>query len=169
MASTDEWEVAPPAGEPTAPRQEDHRIVGDAPEEEVTEDLSPEEQVMFASLLTCGRRSKTLHIFDHTVVVQSLCGDDDLRVGMYAKQFAGTLGEQRAYQIGVAAAGLRSINGRPLVESLFDQGDSDAASALFDQKVAKVAKMYPSVIQRVYRGVLDAEKEFMELADRLGK
>src|SRR5947209_20472983 len=48
-------------------------------EEEV--ELSPEEQLMFASLLTCGRRSKTVNIYDHTVVVQTLCADDDLRIG----------------------------------------------------------------------------------------
>jgi hypothetical protein len=121
---------------------------------------------MFASLLTCGRRSKTLTIFDHTVVVQTLCGDDDLRIGLYAKQYAGSFGEQRAYQIAVAAAGIRTIDGKPLVQGLFDQATDDA---LFDQKVAKVAQMYPTVINKIYRCVLDAEQEFVELATKLGK
>jgi hypothetical protein len=164
--------LLPPAGPlmpPTgAPREEDHRIVGelvDTGAETITE-LSPEEQVMFASLLTCGRRSKTLHLLDHTVVVESLCGDDDLRIGLYAKDYVGSLGEQRAYQIAVAAAGIRTIDGRPLTNTLYEQADNDA---LFDEKVAKVAKMYPTVIAAVYRGVLDAEKEFVELVTKLGK
>lgn len=130
------------------------------------EELSPEEQVMFASLLTCGRRSKTVAILDHTVVVQTLCGDDDLRIGLYVKEYMGTAGEQRAYQIAVAAAGIRTIDGKPLVNGLYEQADE---AALFDQKVTRVAKMYPTVINRIYRAVLEAEQEFVELATRLGK
>lgn len=149
----------PPTDAPPQP------VVDQAPSEEEVE-LSPEEQLTFASLLTCGRRSKTVNIYDHTVVVQTLCADDDLRIGLYAKDYMGSLGEQRAYQIGVAAAGIRSIDGKPFVPSLFETGNEDA---LFDEKVAKVSKMYPTTINRVYRAVLDAEKEFVELTQRLGK
>jgi hypothetical protein len=131
------------------------------------EDLSPEEQVMFASLLTCGRRTKTLTVFDHMVVVQTLNCDDDLRIGMHVKQYAGSAGEQRAYQIGVVAAGLVSIDGTPLVaSSLFQDADNDA---LFDERFKKVSKMYPTVVTKIYRAIMDAEKEFVELAMRLGK
>ena len=159
-------EFVPPAGA-FAAVEEDHVLVGEpvAQEEEVTE-LSPEEEVMFASLMTCGRRTKVAHILDHTVVVQTLCGDDDLRIGLYVKDYVGSMGEQRAYQIAVAAAGIRSIDGQPLVQSLYAEADNDA---LFDQKVAKVAQMYPTVINRIYRAVMDAEKEFVELATKLGK
>lgn len=130
------------------------------------EKLTPEEHALFASLLTCGRKTNTVDIFNHIVVVQSLCGDDDLRIGMYVKDYQGSLGESRAYQIGVAAAGIRTIDGTPLVTSLF--ADADEAT-LFDEKVKRVSKMYPVVINRIYRAVLDAEKDFVELTVRLGK
>jgi hypothetical protein len=130
------------------------------------EGLSPEEELMFASLLTCGRRSKTIKIMDHTVVVETVNGDDDLRIGLYAKPYVGSLGEQRAYQIAVAAAGIRSIDGKPFATTVYSDVDN---SALFDEKVAKVQRMYPHVIQRIYRAVVDAEKEFAELVERLGK
>lgn len=147
--------------------QEGGVLVGDPlPEAEEVTELSPEEEVMFASLMTCGRRTKVVHILDHTVVVQTLCGDDDLRIGLYVKEYVGSMGEQRAYQIAVAAAGLRTIDGQPLVQSLYAEADNDA---LFQQKVTKVAQMYPTVINRIYRAVMDAEKEFVELATRLGK
>ncbi len=172
LASTDPDEgplISPMAQQPP-PGEElyegDHRYVGPElpPEQEQTE-LSPEEQVTFASLLTCGRRSKTITIMDHSVVVQTLCGDDDLRIGMYVKDYQGSLGEQRAYQIGVVAAGIRSIDGKPMVQPLFET----EADVLFDEKVAKVAQMYPTVINKIYRAVMDAEKEFVELATKLGK
>lgn len=145
---------------------EDAKQAEAAAQENPGEELSPEEEVMFSSLLTCGRRSKTVKILDHTVVVETVNGDDDLRIGIYAKPYVGTLGEQRAYQIAVAAAGLRSIDGRPVVQTLYADAD---LTALFEEKVAIVAKMYPPVIQRMYRAVLDAEKEFAELVERLGK
>jgi hypothetical protein len=157
-----------PLPPPGAPKEEDHRVVGelvDTGQETITE-LSPEEQVMFASLMTCGRRSKTIHLLDHTVVVESLCGDDDLRIGLYAKNYVASLGEQRAYQIAVTAAAIRTIDGKPFVDSLYEKADNDA---LFDEKVAKVAKMYPIVIAAIYRAALDAEKEFVELVTKLGK
>jgi hypothetical protein len=166
LASTDPDEAPPP---PLGPGEEEvGRLVSEPAAiigEEIDE-LSPEEQIMFATLLTCGRRSKTLHILDHTVVVQTLCASDDLRIGLYAKPYADTVGEQRAYQVAVAAAGLRTIDGKPLVQSLNVSPDEDA---IFDQKVKVVEKMYPTVINRIYRAVLDAEKEFVELSTRLGK
>ena len=67
---------------------------------------------------------------------------------------------------GVQLHDIRTIDGQPLVQSLFAEADNDA---LFDQKVAKVAQMYPTVINRIYRAVMDAEKEFVELATKLGK
>lgn len=162
MNSTDPTEVPPPP--PLGPIEEGESG-GLLVAEEVPE-LTPEEQVTFASLLTCGRRTKTLHILDHTVVVQTLCGSDDLRIGLYAKPYAESVGEQRAYRIAVCAAGIVSIDGQPLVGSLFEQADNDA---LFDQKVKIVEKMYPTVITAIYKGVLEAEKEFVELVTRLGK
>lgn len=148
------------------PVEEDHRLVDEPVEQEAGEELSPEEEVMFASLLTCGRRTKTVKVLDHVVVVQTLNCDDDLRIGLWAKPYVDSLGEQRAYQIGVAAAGIRSIDGRPFVATLYEGADE---SALFDEKAAKVSKMYPHAVQRIYRAVLDAEKEFVSLVERLGK
>lgn len=158
----------PPAGAFAATEDEHEGVlVGDPlPEEEEVTELSPEEEVMFASLMTCGRRTKVAHILDHTVVVQTLCGDDDLRIGLYVKDYVGSMGEQRAYQIAVAAAGIRTIDGQPLVQTLYADADNDA---LFQQKATKVGQMYPTVINRIYRAVMDAEKEFVELATKLGK
>lgn len=166
LASTDPTEAPPPQMPPGGAEEPfyDDKIQKAAQDQGV--ELSPEEQIMFASLLTCGRRSKVISLLDHTVVVQTLCADDDLRIGMYVKEYQGSLGEQRAYQVGVAAAGIRTIDGVPLVQTLYEQATDDA---LFDQKVLKVSQMYPTVINRIYRAVMDAEKEFVELATTLGK
>lgn len=152
-----------PVGHPT-------EVATDGPTPEIMHNpdavsLTPEEMASFSSLLTCGRRTKTVTIFNHVVVVKSLCGDDDLRIGLYTKDYQGSFGEQRAFQIAVAAAGLCTIDGQPLVNSLAP-GSEDV---MFDEKVKKVGAMYPTVINKIYRAVMDAEAEFIELAERLGK
>lgn len=169
LASTDPTEAPQPSMPPQGaeePFYDDKAAKAAADSLAEGPELSPEEQIMFASLLTCGRRSKVISLLDHTVVVQTLCCDDDLRIGMFVKDFQGSLGEQRAYQVGVAAAGIRTIDGVPLVQTLYEQAGDDA---LFDQKVQKVSEMYPTVVNRIYRAVMDAEKEFVELATKLGK
>lgn len=175
-------ELTPPNSYIAAPSQGDQEVpfwrAEDVAEQEKSEEVEPkatepeevslsdEDRSMFASLLTCGTRSKTLEILGHCVVVQSLCGDDDLRIGLWVKEYQGSLGEQRAYQIGVAAAGLRTVNGLPLITSLLDKPDPDL---VFHETVKKVSQMNPLVINQIYRGVMDAEKEFVELAAKLGK
>lgn len=72
----------------------------EAKEEEVTE-LTDEERVLFQSLMTVGRRSKSIDVMGHTVVIQSLRVADDLRIGLWCKKYEETRGFQRAYQQGV--------------------------------------------------------------------
>lgn len=159
--------MAPPQQGPTEVPPLPGAPLPTPPEDEQGEELSPEEQVMFSSLLTCGRRTKTLTVFEHTVVVQTLCCDDDLRIGMRVKDYQGTSGEQRAYQVAVVAAGLRTIDNQPLVApTLFENADPEA---LYEEKFKKVSKMYPTVVSQIYRAIMDAEVEFVKLATRLGK
>lgn len=156
-----------PTGAPTELPPLPGASLPESPSEKLDDDLSPEEELMFASLLTCGRRSKTLTAFDHTVVVETINCDDDLRIGLKVKDYQGSLGESRAYQIGVVAAAIRSIDGQPFMpSSLFQDASSDA---LFEDKFKKVSTMYPTVVAKIYRTVMEAEQEFVELAIRLKK
>lgn len=164
LASTDPDEAPQPP--PGAGEEPFFRDEAPAPTEPEAEELSPEEEVMFASLLTCGRRSKTIKILDHTVVVESLNNDDDMRIGLFVKEYQGSIGDHRAYQVAVAAAGIRTFDGRPLATTVYQGVDE---SALFDEKVAIVRKMYPFVTKRIFDAVIDAEKEFVGLVERLGK
>ena len=163
-----------PGLEPPAPR-EDRRIVGDlepdtAPtastEPEVTE-LTDEERRDFASLMTCGRRSKTITIMGHPVVIQTLTTADEMRVGLFTKKYGDTqLGFQRAYQVAVCAAGIREVQGKPLNPSLREITSDDEA---FDKAAEAVQEFYPIVVTQVYQAIMDLEREFAELAIKLGK
>ena len=133
--------------------------------EEVTE-LSGEERSWFETLLTVGRRSRTISVMGHEVVIQNLNTDDDLRIGMFCKEFQGAPpADSRAYQLATCAAGIKSVDGKPLYQPLGAADDQE----MFDQKIIRLRQYYPVVITQIYREILSLDGEFMELAQKLGK
>jgi hypothetical protein len=163
--------VEPDLAPPTR-RRVDDLIEQDAelpePEEapEVTT-LTEQERRDFTSLLTCGRRSKTITVMGHPVVIQTLNTADEMRIGLYTKPYLETqLGFQRAYQVAVCAAGVREVQGKPLFTSLREITSEDEA---FDKSVEEIKKFYPIVVTQIYQAIMDLEREFADLAIKLGK
>lgn len=165
--------VEPGLTPPTA-NAETRRLVGEpvevetqVPEPEPVTVLTDAERRDFASLMTCGRRSKTITVMGHPVVIQTLTTADEMRIGLFTKTYADTqLGFQRAYQVGVCAAGIREVQGKPLFSSLRETTSEDE---IFDKSVEAVSEFYPIVVTQVYQGIMDLEREFAELAIKLGK
>lgn len=164
--------IDPDLAPPTPPRRrvdaedvdDESRPAEAAPE--VTE-LTDAERRDFASLLTCGRRSKTITVMGHPVVIQTLTTADEMRIGLYTKPYLETqLGFQRAYQVAVCAAGVREVQGKPLFTSLREVTSEDE---IFDKSVAEISKFYPVVVTQIYQAIMDLEREFAELAIKLGK
>jgi hypothetical protein len=159
---------------PPEPPGEDRRVVGELLEEApvaasaappVTE-LTDEERRDFAALMTCGRRSKTITVMGHKVTIQTLTTGDEMRIGLFTKAYLDSqLGFQRAYQVAVCAAGIREVQSKPLFTSLTPATDEEA----FDKKVEAVQEFYPIVITQIYQAIMDLEREFAELAIKLGK
>ena len=95
----------------------------EADEEQVTE-LTDEERRWFSSLLTVGRRSKTIDVYGHPVVIQTLTTSDELRIGLYCRPYQDTNAFARAYQVAVCAAAVRSADGKALFtgDVIFSRG-----------------------------------------------
>lgn len=156
---------------------EDRRIVATAEEIEATEEaakaadedvteLTAEERNLFRTLLTIGRRSKTIDIMGHEVVVKSLTNADEMRIGLYTKDYLGSNGFMRAHQCALVASSIESVEGVPFYTPL---SDKESADDVFDKKVKKVSDMYPIVISQIYDGLIALEAEFVDLARKLGK
>lgn len=158
----DRHPVEPPAdgGPIKVPPPQDSKA-----EEPVTE-LTDEERRWFSSLLTVGRRSKAVEVYGHPVVIQTLTAADELRIGLYCRQYQETNAFARAYQVAVCAAAVRSADGKALFTSLSEVPSEDE---VFDAKVAAVEKWYPIVVSKIHRAVMELEQEFAELAEKLGK
>jgi hypothetical protein len=134
------------------------------PEEEITE-LSEEERYSFMQLSTIGQRFGEIDIMGFKVGIQSLRVSDDLRISLFCKDYDGTKMEQRATQVAVCAAGIREVNGAPLVPSLGPM----TADERFKKQVDILKEYYPLVITKVYRAIMELDQEFVELAAKLGK
>jgi hypothetical protein len=165
-------ELTPPS------RGEDRHIVGDlitaeeissAPpaEPEVTE-LTDQERADFAALITVGRRTKKITVMDHQVVIQTLKTGDEMRIGLFTKPYLETQGFSRAYQVAVCAAGIKEVDGKPLWRSLSAVEDLNEDEA-FRKGVEVVEDYYPIVVSQIYQGIMDLEREFADLAIKLGK
>lgn len=157
---------------PPEPVVEDRIIVGELIEAEEEEDpderltLTLEERTNFATLVNVGKRFKTINVADHQVTIKTLKASDEMRIGLYTKPYLDTQGFARAYQVAVSAAGLVEIQNQELWKSLKEVTDPDE---IFAKNVAALEDFYPIVITQIYQAVMDLEREFAELAIKLGK
>jgi len=143
-------------------------LLPEAETEEVAVDaLTDEERVWMRSLFTVGRKEKIINLFDHEIKIQSLKCSDELRIGLYTKEYKGTDFYSRAYQVGTCAAGIVSIDGKP-VAPIPLTGDLGLHS-YFIEKVEALEDSYPVVISPVYEEIIKLEGEFMAIMDKLGK
>lgn len=137
----------------------------DEPTTPVTE-LTPEERSQFRTLLTIGRRTKKVPVFDHSIVIRSLNCDDEIRVGDAVKGHEGSRAFPRAYQCAVVAAAIQSVDGEPWGTSLAAVPDPDE---VFRRKQERVLEYHPLVVQMIYNAILEMDSEFGELVAKLGK
>lgn len=142
------------------------QAAAEAEESDVTE-LTAEERNWLQSLLTVGRREKVIQVLGHNVHIRSLMSDDELKIGLQIKDFKGSEFYARAYQVGVVAAGVKKMDGKPLVpESLFDNGEEVND---FTERFEKARKLYPLVTTEIYEAIMNLELEFRDLMVKLGK
>jgi hypothetical protein len=145
---------------------ETRRLVGGPVEDEGVFTPTDDERAQFVSLMTCGKKTKVIDVMGHSVGIESLNVDDDLRVGMFTKDFLGSDAYSRSIQVATCAAGIRTIDGRLFYTAL---SEDETTESIFAAKVTKLLKYRPVVITEIYREVLNLDVEFVELALKLGK
>jgi hypothetical protein len=164
------------APEPDPEPIEDRRIVGELIEEEEEEPsditvLTAQERQDLALLMTVGRRTKTINVRGHDVVIQTLQTGDEMRIGLYTKPYLDTQGFSRAYQVGVCAAGIIEIKNQELWDALKKKPLAEVTSPddIFAKSAEALTSFYPIVVAEIYQAIMDLEREFADLAIKLGK
>lgn len=133
--------------------------------DDVTE-LSPEERSRFQSLLTIGQTTKKVDVLGHPVVIKTMTVADELMVGLESQKYRGSEAFPRAYQSAVLAASVVTIDEKQLYVPISPE-ESD--SEVFQKRLEKIHALYPIVVSEIYRHYMDVEKDFAQLAQKLGK
>lgn len=157
------------------PGQTRRRVDDDVPEQYATEAepeevpetvLTDEERAQFRTLLTIGKRTKKITVFDHPIVIRSLTCDDEIRIGLYVKDHRESTAFPRVYQCATVAAAIKSVDGKSWENVLEANPDPEV---VFRHKYEQVVALNPLVVQAVYEKVTEMELEFAELMEKVGK
>ena len=149
---------------PVPPSEETRRLVADPVESENVYTPTADERDQFRTLMACGKRPKTIDVLGHTVEIESLNVDDDLRIGLFTKDYRDSDAYARAIHVGTCAAGIRTVDGRLLYTPISSEESSET---IFRAKVKVLLKYYPVVVTEIYREILMLDAEFAELATKL--
>lgn len=131
-------------------------------------ELTEEESEIFSNLLFIGRKSKTIGIAGHRILIETLTTDVELQLGLLTKEFQGSDGYSRAYKAAIVAASIREIDGRPLYQALSSDESEDVAYVV-RKKFERVQKYYPVLLEMIYTQIVEMEKELFPLAEKLKK
>lgn len=137
------------------------------PEAEEVVELTNDERMELSSLFTVGRRTEIIDVYGHPVCIESLSVADDLRIGLYRRDFIDAPpADSRSYQIGVCAAGIRTVDGVPLYTPITAE---EGAEEVFAKKIAKVRELYPPVVSDIYQAILLLDEKHAALREKLKK
>lgn len=151
---------------PTQPGHDEQEEVVTPEVEGETTELSDEERSQFQSLLTIGQNTKKIDVLGHPVIMKTMTVTDELMVGLESKKYKGSEAFARAYQSAVTAVSVVSLGGKPLYTPLSPE---ESESEIFQKKLDKVHSLYPIVVSEIYRNYMEVEREFAQLAKKLGK
>jgi len=132
-------------------------------QEPIQETFPEEWKKEFEGLLYLGHLEKTVtSIPFHSFVVRTLTVNEKLQVSLITKEFVDSIGYGRAYRAAVVAAGLQSVDGRPLVPATININ-------YLRQKFDYVTNgWYDGVIDVLYQEIDQLESKVLIVLKELG-
>lgn len=120
----------------------------------------------FHGLAYLGAVSKTFEWFGHKFSIRTLTSDEELAIARIVKDWAGTIGEQRAYIIATVALCTDSVDGKGLPTPIGEEPGIDWAIQRFN---FVKGRWYRMTIDKVYEQYMILEAEVRELMEQMGK
>ena len=137
-------------------------------QEEAPEDLEyvpvfdPKWQTAFEGLAYVGHLEATVSIPYHSFVVRTLTVGEKIKVAEMIKHLEDSLGYARAYRAAVAAAGIVTVDGQPL---LVGSRNIDAISQKFKYMIDN---WHDFVIDTIYEKINELEGQVIKVLEELG-
>lgn len=121
----------------------------------------------FEGLLYLGALSKSFEWLGHRFVIRTLNQDELLTVPLLIKQWAGTIGQSKAYTSAMAGLCVVSVDGKELPIPV-GAGEGDLAWAYQRFDYAK-ANWYQFTIDKIYSQYLELEGRAEAVIEAMGK
>lgn len=146
----DDWEIEPPKEEP-------------APEETTFVPIfDPKWQTAFEGLAYVGHLEATVTIPYHSFTVRTLTVGEKIKIAEMIKHLEDSLGYARAYRAAVAAAGVVTVDGQPL---LVGSRNIDAITQKFKYMIDN---WHDFVIDTLYEKINELEGQVLQVLEELG-
>lgn len=128
-----------------------HFDEGEAPvEEEAVEDdeegFDGDVGTDVLGLMNLGKLTKRFDIMGHSFVLKTLTIGEELAIGQVVNEFAGTIGQGKAFQTAVIASAIVTVDGREIVGAL----GADTQASLQDKFDYITRNWYIQTIDKVW-------------------
>jgi hypothetical protein len=119
----------------------------------------------FHGLLYLGALSSEVDIYGHKFEIRTLTTEEQLQIGLYLREFEGSVVQGKAYATALVAAAIVSVDGKEMPKPFKDEpGDSPLR-----HRVKLVATWYPQVVDLLYNEYLILEARTNKVFAALGK
>lgn len=160
-----------PSSSPAAPGFGDTSGADDESPAEAPQDqpalpqFDPKHRDTFTGLLYLGALTKTFTRWGHEFVVRTLTTEEQAEIALLVKPYEGTRSANAVYQSGVVAAGVITVDGRPLPGSIV-QGDSGLTSVKYPYVMSK---WYPPIREGIFNEIFALEVLVRQALDAMGE
>lgn len=141
------------------------------PEDEATPALpsfDPRLEEAFDGLIYLGALTKSFFFLGHRFNIRTLTQGEMLIVPMLMKDWVGTVGEAKAYVVGMVCLCIESVDGQSLPMPFEERpgGNIDWARQRFDHVKDR---WFPFTIDKVYSEYLELEQTALDVVEAMGK
>lgn len=138
----------------------------EASQDEVSNSFDPRWREPFEGLLFIGALRKPFRWLGHTYVLRTLRDGELMDVGLLIKPYMGTMGETKAYQTGVLAVALETVDGKALpLPPILDEGEGSLV--VLTDRFNHIRRFYPPTIDHLYNRWLELEAEANKTVEKM--
>jgi hypothetical protein len=129
------------------------------------DDFDPRCRQDFHGLLYLGALTTEVDVYGHKFEMRTLTTDEQLQIGLFLREYEGSVIQGKAYATALVASSVVSVDGKELPKPFqAEKGDTPLR-----HKVKIVAKWYPQVVDILYNEYLILEARTNKVFAALGK
>lgn len=152
--------TAPPSA--TTPEGTSGQGAGNDPLNDL--EFDPKYREDFDGLLYIGALTHSFRLYGHSFTIRTLTVDEILQVSLLVKQYEGSIGQNRAYLTGMAAACLELADSKPIYTPIGPNDDEVRGRFMYVKD-----HWYSWMVDGIYEQYLALEARVTEILSQMGE